>query len=58
MYFQVLRARGGGYFARIKGENHETMFSSEVYRTKASAIHACQVVQENAATAEIYDSTT
>jgi uncharacterized protein YegP (UPF0339 family) len=55
MYFEILAANGGGWFARIRGGNNEIMFSSQVYTTKASAIHACQVVQASAAGAGIYD---
>jgi uncharacterized protein YegP (UPF0339 family) len=57
MHFQVLNARGGGYFVRIRGGNNETMFTSEVYTTKASAVHAIDVVKANAATAPAYDGT-
>jgi uncharacterized protein YegP (UPF0339 family) len=53
MYFEILAASGGG-FARIKGGNNEIMFSSQVYTTKQSAIHACEVVKANAASATIY----
>jgi uncharacterized protein YegP (UPF0339 family) len=54
MYFEVLVASNGGWFARIRGGNNEIMFSSQVYTTKASAIHACEVVKSNAAAASIY----
>ena len=56
MYFEIVRA-SGGFRAHIKGGNHELMFLTEVYAAKQSAIHAAQVVQANAATAKIYDST-
>jgi uncharacterized protein YegP (UPF0339 family) len=55
MYFEILAASGGGYFARIRGGNNEIMFVTEVHTTKASARHACEVVQANAATATIYE---
>lgn len=54
MYFEILEAAGGGYFARIRGGNNEIMFSSQVYTTKASARHACEVVKASAASATIY----
>ena len=54
MYFEILQATSGGYFARIRGGNNEIMFSSQVYTTKASARHACEVVKANAASATIY----
>lgn len=55
MYFEILAAAGGGYFARIRGGNHEIMFVTEVHGSKASARHACEVVQANAAAAPIYE---
>jgi uncharacterized protein YegP (UPF0339 family) len=57
MYFEILRARGGGFFARIRGGNNETMFTSEVYTSKASAEHAISVVKTNARNAPVYDRT-
>ena len=56
MYFEIVRA-SGGYRAHIKGGNNELMFWTEVYTTKASAIHAAQVVQAGAYAAQIYDRT-
>ena len=57
MYFQILRAQGGGFFVRIRGGNNETMFTSEVYTAKQSAVNAAHVVQGNALSAPIYDQT-
>ncbi|HEX9966394.1 MAG TPA: DUF1508 domain-containing protein [Solirubrobacterales bacterium] len=54
MYFEIVSA-SGGYRARIRGGNNEIMFTTEVYTTKASARHACEVVKSNAFTAPIYD---
>ncbi len=54
MYFEIVSA-SGGYRARIRGGNHEIMFVTEVYATKASARHACEVVKNNAYSAKIYD---
>jgi uncharacterized protein YegP (UPF0339 family) len=45
------------YFARIKGDNGEIMFSSQKYTTKASARHACEVVKSNASSASITEVT-
>ena len=56
MYFEVLPASGGGWFARIRGGNNEIMFSSQVYTAKQSAIHACEVVKASAIGAAIFDS--
>jgi uncharacterized protein YegP (UPF0339 family) len=55
MYFQILNARGGGYFVRIRGGNNETMFVSEVYTTKASARNAIDAVKAYAYNAPVYD---
>ena len=57
MYFQILSARSGGYFVRIRGGNNETMFTSEVYTTKQSAMNAIAVVQSGAYNAPVYDRT-
>ncbi len=54
MYFEIVSA-SGGYRARIRGGNHEIMFLTEVYASKASARHACEVVKANAYSATIYD---
>jgi uncharacterized protein YegP (UPF0339 family) len=54
MYFEIVSA-SGGYRARIRGGNHEIMFVSEVYTTKASARHACEVVKNQALFATIPD---
>lgn len=54
MYFEIVSA-SGGYRARIRGGNHEIMFVSEVYTTKASARHACKVVKNEALFATIPD---
>lgn len=54
MYFAIVTA-SGGYRVRIRGGNHETMLISEVYTTKAAALHAINVVKQNAASASVYD---
>jgi uncharacterized protein YegP (UPF0339 family) len=56
MYFEIVRA-SGGFRAHIKGGNNELIFMTEVYTTKQSAIHACQIVQVQASRAPIYDRT-
>lgn len=56
MYFEIVSA-SGGYRARIRGANHEIMFVSEVYTTKASAQNAIAVVKAGASNASIYDRT-
>jgi uncharacterized protein YegP (UPF0339 family) len=60
MYFEVVTKKSGGsthYHARIRGGNNETIFSSQIYYTKQSAIHACEVVKANAKTAQIREVT-
>jgi uncharacterized protein YegP (UPF0339 family) len=54
MYFEIVSA-SGGYRARIRGGNHEIIFWTEVYTTKASARHACEVVKNNALLAPIHE---
>ena len=56
MYFEIVRA-SGGFRAHIKGGNNELVFWTEVYTSKQSAIHACQIVQAGAHAATIYDRT-
>jgi uncharacterized protein YegP (UPF0339 family) len=56
MYFEIVSA-SGGYRARIRGGNHEIMFTSEVYISKASAMNAIGVVKAGAANAPVYDRT-
>lgn len=56
MYFEIVPA-SGGYRARIRGGNHEIMFTSEVYTTKASAQNAINVVKAGAAVGSISDAT-
>lgn len=53
MYFAIVAA-SGGYRVRIRGGNHETMMVSEVYTTKAAAVHAINVIKQNAASAAVY----
>ncbi len=54
MYITI-EAASGGYRAHIYGANHELMFWTEVYVSKAGARNAISVVQAGAATAPVYD---
>jgi uncharacterized protein YegP (UPF0339 family) len=45
------------YFARIKGDNGETMFVTENYVSKQGAKHACEVVKSQASSAVIEEVT-
>ncbi len=56
MYFEIVFA-SGGYRARIRGGNHEIMFTTEVYTAKSSALNAINVVKGSAFGAPIYDRT-
>jgi uncharacterized protein YegP (UPF0339 family) len=54
MKFKI-RPASGGYRARIVAANGEILFWTEVYTTRASARHACELVKANAANAPIQD---
>jgi len=56
MYFAIVRA-SGGFRAHIYGRNHELVFWTEVYSTKASAMNAIHMVQFGAASAGVRDLT-
>jgi uncharacterized protein YegP (UPF0339 family) len=56
MYFQLVKT-SAGWHARIKGANHEIVFSTQVYSSKASALNACTMVQGGASSAKIYETT-
>ena len=56
MYFEIVPT-SDGYVARIRGGNHEVIFVSEVYKTKASAKSAIALVANAAPTASLRDRT-
>ena len=56
MYITIERA-SGGFRAHIYGGNHELMFWTEVYTSKASAQNAIDVVKNGAWNAPVYDRT-
>lgn len=56
MYFTIESA-SGGYRARIYGGNHELVFWTEVYVTKAGAMNAIEMVKRGAGNAPVYDRT-
>lgn len=56
MYFTIESA-SGGYRAHIYGGNHELVFWTEVYTTKASAENAINMVKAGAYNAPVYDRT-
>ncbi|WP_425963158.1 YegP family protein [Rhizobium nepotum] len=56
--FEIYQDRAGEYRFRFKASNGETMFSSEGYETKASAIHAIESIKRNSPGADTVDLTT
>ncbi|MEG6509136.1 DUF1508 domain-containing protein [Methyloligella sp. 2.7D] len=46
--FQVYKDRKGEFRFRFKASNGETMFASEGYKAKASAMSAIASIQKNA----------
>lgn len=56
MYFQLVNT-SAGWHARIRGGNHEIVFSTQVYSSKAGALNACHMVQSGASSAKIYETT-
>lgn len=55
--FQILKSNNGGYFWRLKGNNHETLCYSEVYTTKQAAYDGIAAVKRIASSAQIQDLT-
>jgi uncharacterized protein YegP (UPF0339 family) len=54
MYFTIARA-SGGYRAHAYGANHELVWWTEVYVSKAGAQNAIALMQRYAGTAPVYD---
>lgn len=58
MYFDIYKsARTDRYWWVAKGENHETLCSSELLTSKQSCKNAIRVVKQGAANAFVYDET-
>ena len=55
--FKELQDKAGEYRFRFKASNGETMFSSEGYKAKASAIHAIESIKRNSPAADTVDLT-
>lgn len=55
MYFTI-EAASGGYRARLYASNHQLVWLTEVYTTKASAQHAIDLAK-SAYSAPVYDRT-
>jgi uncharacterized protein YegP (UPF0339 family) len=56
--FEVYKDKAGEFRFRFKASNGESMFASEGYKAKASALHAIESIKKNAPGAEIDDQTT
>lgn len=55
--FELYKDKAGEFRFRYKATNGETMFASEGYKAKASAVKAIESIQKNAAEATIDDQT-
>ncbi|MBB3350721.1 MULTISPECIES: YegP family protein [Rhizobium] len=55
--FEVYKDKSGEFRFRFKASNGETMFSSEGYKAKASALNAIESIKKNTSGAEIVDQT-
>lgn len=53
--FEIYRDKTGEYRVRFKAPNGETMFSTEGYVTKISALNAIATIQSNGPSAVIDD---
>ena len=56
--FEVYKDKAGEFRFRFKASNGETMFSSEGYKAKASALNAIESIKKNAPGANTDDQTT
>ncbi len=57
MYFDIHKNKDGKYWWVAKGNNHETMCSSQLYTTKEAAKDTIKVIKAGAAGASVYDET-
>jgi uncharacterized protein YegP (UPF0339 family) len=55
--FEVYKDKAGEFRFRFKASNGETMFGSEGYKAKASALHAIESIKKNAPGATVDDQT-
>jgi uncharacterized protein YegP (UPF0339 family) len=53
--FQVYKDKAGEFRFRFKAANGETMFASEGYKAKASALSAIESIKKNAPGAGVED---
>ncbi|MBA1344644.1 YegP family protein [Rhizobium sophorae] len=55
--FEVYKDKAGEFRFRFKASNGETMFLSEGYKAKASAVSAIESIKKNTPSAEVVDQT-
>lgn len=55
--FEVYKDKAGEFRFRYKASNGETMFASEGYKAKASALAAIESIKKNASDAKVDDKT-
>lgn len=55
--FEVYKDKAGEFRFRFKASNGETMFGSEGYKAKASAMSAIESIKKNAPDASVQDDT-
>ncbi|MFK0333321.1 MULTISPECIES: YegP family protein [unclassified Rhizobium] len=55
--FEVYKDKAGEFRFRFKASNGETMFGSEGYKAKASALNAIESIKKNSPGAVIDDTT-
>jgi uncharacterized protein YegP (UPF0339 family) len=55
VYFQIVRTKSG-YHVRIRGDNHEIVFQTQVYGAKSSAENAISIVKGGAPLARTVES--
>lgn len=53
--FEVYKDKAGEFRFRFKASNGETMFGSEGYKAKASAMKAIESIKKNAPEADVQD---
>ncbi|WP_244521375.1 YegP family protein [Bauldia litoralis] len=53
--FEIYKDKSGEYRFRFKASNGETMFGSEGYRAKASAMRAIQSIKLHTSAADVLD---
>jgi len=55
--FEIYKDKAGEFRFRFKASNGETMFVSEGYKAKASAVSAIESIKKNAPEAKTDDTT-